>query len=397
MSDVFGSRVPKYALIKPDVTTVSTAREAWSWNQRLAITVFFFVVLRWRTAVFETSGVAATPTKDLVDYADVLFSSRAKANKLRNAISVYDRPDISSFGFDLGGSTCACQLQWDVKQYWQRVFYGPKYVAPHCITNFLGIIFFHRWQWIIIWNYVHEIMEELSMGVLGTWSETEKVMDLESRYDSIINDMLLTSVPFILVGQYVIHVANIPDPFAGTWHHDVQSYKRLALGVFQYWVILHTHFVSDDFGTTRIVVDKLECNVGLLVVLCLQIGILWIFDWTQKLPAWEPRHTQSVSIILLLLWFPFIFRTVDDENEQIISIASFTLGGAAILFYQQAYHKFNVMILASMAVLLSGFFMLWWQFEHIVPPPENMFYAHRLWCGIAARTSEFTDSCARVQ
>ena len=94
--------------------------------------------------MFETSGVAATPTKDLVDYADVLFSSRAKANKLRNAISVYDRPDISSFGFDLGGSTCACQLQWDVKQYWQRVFYGPKYVAPHCITNFLGIIFFHR-------------------------------------------------------------------------------------------------------------------------------------------------------------------------------------------------------------------------------------------------------------
>lgn len=127
MSDVFGSRVQQYGLIKADVTKVRTGREEWSWNKRLAITVVFFVVLRWRTAVFETSGVAATPTKDLVDYADVLFSSRAKANKLRNAISVYDRPDISSFGFDLGGSTCACQLQWDVKQYWQRVFYGPKY------------------------------------------------------------------------------------------------------------------------------------------------------------------------------------------------------------------------------------------------------------------------------
>ena len=399
----FKLRTPDYTPVSADPTTADTlpqaqsVRAAWSWKERLAITAVLFVVLRWRGTVFETGGFAATPTEELVDYADVLFSSREEADKLPGALSIHERRDISSFGFDLGGSTCACQLQWDVKQYWQRVFYGPKYVAPHCITNFLGVMFFHRWQWVIIWNYVHEIMEELSMGTLGTWSETEKVTDVESRYDSVINDMLLTSVPFILVGHYLIYVADIPDPFAGTWHHDAQSYKRLGLGVFQYWVILHTHSISGDFGTDRLVFGKLECHVGLLVVLCLQIAILWIYDWTQNLATWEPRHTQSISVILFLLWFPFIFRMVDDQDEQIISIASFTLGGAAILFYQQAYRKFNAVVLTGMAVLLFGCLMLWWQFEHVLPPPDNMFYAHRKWCGIAARTGELTDSCVHVK
>ena len=88
---------------------------------------------------------------------------------------------------------------------------------------------------------------------------------------------------------------------------------------------------------------------------------------------------------------------VDDQDEQIISIASFTLGGAAILLYQQAYHKFNAVVLTGMAVLLLGSLMLWWQFEHVLPPPDNMFYAHRKWCGIAARTGELTDSCVHVK
>ena len=93
---------------------------------------------------------------------------------------------------------------------------------------------------------------------------------------------------------------------------------------------------------------------------------------------------------LILLWFPFIFRTVDDHDEQITAIASFTLAGAAILFYQQAYRTFNAVVLTGMAVLLLGSLLLWWQFEHVLPPPDNMFYAHRKWCGIAARTGEFS-------
>ena len=80
------------------------------------------------------------------------------------------------------------------------------------------------------------------------------------------------------------------------------------------------YFVSDDFGTHRLMSGKLECHVGLLVVLCLQIAILWIFDWTQQLPTWKPFHAQSILVILISLWFPFIFRTADDHDEQITAI-----------------------------------------------------------------------------
>ena len=66
----------------------------------------------------KTETFAATPAEELVDYPDVLFSSR---DELPSALSVDERPDIASFGFDLGGSTCACLLHWDVKQYWQQV------------------------------------------------------------------------------------------------------------------------------------------------------------------------------------------------------------------------------------------------------------------------------------
>ena len=66
------------------------------------------------------------------------------------------------------------------------------------------------------------------------------------------------------------------------------------------------------------------------------------------------------------------------------------------LFYQQAYHKFDAVVLTGMTVLLLSCFVLWWQFESVLPPPDNMFYAHHKWCGIAAHTTKFTDSCAHM-
>ena len=74
----FKLRTPDYTLVSAGRTApqAQSMPKAWSWNQRLAITVVLFVVLRWRGAVFETGGLAATPTEELVDYADVLFSSR---------------------------------------------------------------------------------------------------------------------------------------------------------------------------------------------------------------------------------------------------------------------------------------------------------------------------------
>jgi hypothetical protein len=111
------------------------------------------------------------------------------------------RQDIKSFGFDLGGSTCACLLQWDIQQYWQRVFYGKKYVVFHCTTGFFGVLFLHRPQWVLIWKILNEVLEELKNAIVGRWAWTVSVLDMESRYDTLINDILLTAIPFSALGH----------------------------------------------------------------------------------------------------------------------------------------------------------------------------------------------------
>ena len=394
----FKLRTPDYTLVNTGSTAAGTlpqaqsGRAAWSWNQRLASSVVLFVLV-FGVYNVQFYNFAATPTADLVDYADVLFFSREKSEELPGALSVDKRPDIASFGFDLGGSSCACLLQWDVKQYWQRVFYGPKYVAPHCVTAFLGVIFFHRWQWVVVWKYVNEIGEELALAVGLGWAGGEHASNLESRYDTIINDMLLGGLPFMFLGQYLLYVLNVPDPFASGLHYDWNSLKMVGLTTLQYYVLLWSNNIIGIFGAKTWIAGQLQCNIGYLFVCTLQIGLLYVI---HLMNAWEGRQTLKVCGALTLLWLPFVFRSVDNLDEQIMAILSFVLCAAAIFFYEQAYHKFDNKVLFVTALITIAVFVIWWQFEHILPPPDNMLYAHRMWCGIAARTGELTDSCVHV-
>ena len=395
----FKLRTPDYTPVRTDPTAAGTlpqaqsVRAAWSWNQRLASSVVLFV-LGFGLYNVKFYDFAATSTVDLVDYADMLFCSRDESEKLPGALSVDKRPDIASFGFDLGGSSCACQLQWDVKQYWQRVFYGLKYVAPHCITNFLGVIFFHRWQWVIIYNYVHEIVEELSLGVGLGWALVNRPIDVESRYDTLINDMLLCCFPFIFLAQYLLYVLNVPDPFASGLHYDWNSLKMVGLTAVQYYVLLWCNNMAGMFGGKTWAIGQLQCHIGYLFACTLQIGLFYVI---HLMNAWEGKQTLKICVVLTLIWLPFVFRSVDNLDEQIIAILSFVLCAAAIFFYEQAYHRFDNNVLVVTALITIASFVVWWQFEHVLPPPDNMFYAHRKWCGIAARSKGLTDSCVHVK
>jgi hypothetical protein len=95
------------------------------------------VLLVLANSIFKTED-EPTPSEELRDAAEHLFPSVSSSVSLNSAIHIEDRDDIRSFAFDLGGSTCACLLQWDTQQYLQRGFYGTKYVAFHCTTAFFG-------------------------------------------------------------------------------------------------------------------------------------------------------------------------------------------------------------------------------------------------------------------
>ena len=292
----FKLRTPDYTLVSAGPTAAGTLPQAqsmpkaWSWNQRLAITVVLFVLV-FGVHNVQFYNFAATPTADLVDYADVLFFSREKSEELPGALSVDKRPDIASFGFDLGGSSCACLLQWDVKQYWQRVFYGPKYVAPHCVTAFLGVIFFHRWQWVVVWKYVNEIGEELALAVGLGWAGGEQATNLESRYDTIINDMLLSGLPFMFLGQYLLYVLNVPDPFASGLHYDWNSLKMVGLTTLQYYVLLWSNYTIGIFGANM---DSRSTTVQSWVFVCMHAA-----DWfvvCNSLDKCMGRQTNTESL-----------------------------------------------------------------------------------------------------
>jgi len=204
-----------------------------SWNRKFFITLVLFLLLRFRGVAFKSETFIASKKTDVIDYAKHLFSpiynmshvADYKYNKKSqpHQISVNGREDITSFGFDLGGTTCACNLAWNVEQYWQRVWYGPKYIAAHCVTALLGVFFYHRWQWVVVWKYVNEILEELSLTIYSKWAGGEKITEIESRYDTVVNDMLLSGLTFMFLGQLTVYILRIPDSFAGLPEYELVS------------------------------------------------------------------------------------------------------------------------------------------------------------------------------
>ena len=248
---------------------------------------------------------------------------------------------------------------------------------------------------------MNEIFEELSLTVYRTWAGSEKVTELESRYDTVINDMLLCGVPFMILGQLTVYILRIPDPFAAGLKYDWACFKSVALLTFQYYVFLLTHGIQNMFGAKKwtfyFLFGYLDCDIGYVVVWTLQIVLMCVYQRTNH---WDWINTQKLCCVLTITWLPFIFRANNDSDEQIMSLLSIVLCATAILVYDQIFNKFNrfnSIISITSGLSVACLFIIWLQFENILPPPKNMFYASRKWCGISARSTEFTDSCVHIR
>lgn len=425
---VFDLRTPDYTLVMPSLNSatptaasspndkkcIKTGFGNSSWNRKFFITLILFFLVRFRGVAFESETFIASTQTDLIDAATDLFSSIYNMSHVSdykksqpqsiNQITVNGRKDITSFAYDLGGTTCACNLEWNVEQYWQRVWYGPKYVAAHCVTALLGVFFYHRWQWVVVWKYVNEILEELSLTIYSRWAGGEKITEMESRYDTVVNDMLLSGLTFMFLGQLTVYVLRIPDPFADLksgLEYDWPSFKDFALVTLQYYVLLLTHGVQDMFGAKKwtfyFLFGNLDCDIGYVVVWTLQIVLMCVYQRTNH---WDWIKTQKLCCVLTITWLPFIFRANNDYDEQIMSLLSIVLCATAILLYDQIFNGFdrlNSLVLFTSGLCVACLFITWLQFDNILPPPNNMFYAHRKWCGISARTVKFTDSCVHIR
>ena len=378
-----------------DVEDTRAVRQPWSeWHQLLvviALRFFYFVFM----SLDKFYVAPPTPTAKLVDTAFLLFPhlTNSSARVLISPHTVEGRPDIKSFGYDLGGSTCACTLQWDKYQYWQRVMYGTKYVSAHVFTVFIGVLILQRWQWVILYKVLNEVLEELMMPIRGRWAYADHIEDMETRYDSLLNDLCLAVVPFVLLGCHFVYVIDLQDPFPDILTCEIKSAKRVVLAFSQYYLVNTYNGIWNKFDGHVIEVFGIGIEIGKVFALSVQFMLLYIIWMLRALPY--PKYKQCV-LCLSLIWIPFTFYSpVKQPNEQISAILAFALAGIATSIYHYYYTSKNIHVLALMCPVYIMSFVLYASFSYLLYPPADRFYYKRKWCGLGYGGKE--DSCSRIR
>ena len=375
-------------------TEVPQEIEAWGWKKQILVTLLVYISATFvkRMKIYEP---ARTPPDQFVDAASVLFPhlSNSSPRSLQSPYFVTGRPDIKSFLFDLGGSTCACTLQYDKAQYWQRLFYGQKYVLAHVMTAFTGPFFVPCWEWNAIYKVMNEVLEELATPIYGKWAGTGKPMDMEPRYDSLVNDLILSGFVFIILASHVVYVLGLPNIADYNLHWDCQSCYTLFTAFFQYYTLQSIQTLWEVFGSRAFKMHMFGFWYlpGNLFAFALQVAYMRLL-WLMR--AWEIDTYNKTVGCLVLLWSPLTFFTdIDNYHEQIQAILSFALVGIAVSAYQYYVNIGNQKILcfASVCYALAMVFYLSFQIGPLIAVPVDQFYTKRLACGISDR--RYTDSC----
>ena len=384
---------------EPAAYTVLATQDAdavkpWTVKQQFLATLVVYLLLFLLDRI-QIYSLTATGPEQFLDAATVLFPhlSGSPPRALQSRYFVGKRPDIQSWMFDLGGSTCACTLQWDQTQYWQRLLYGKKYVLAHVMTAFTGPFFVPCWEWNVLYKVLNEVLEELALPVNGKWAGTGVPMDMEPRYDSLLNDLTLGGFVFIIMASHAVYVLGLPSIAEYNLQWDIQSFKVLFTAFFQYYTLQSVQTLWKNFGmrTFRLHVFGLSYFPGYMVAFIFQIAYLRLL-WLMR--AW-PTDTYNKTVgLLVLLWTPFVFFTeLDNYHEQIRAILSFALTGISVSAFQCHFNVGNqkVMAFASICYGCALLFYVSLQIGPIVAVPEDQFYTKHYACGI--NNQSVTDSC----
>jgi len=271
--------------------------------------------------------------------------------------------------------------------------YGTKYVSAHIFTVFLGVLILQRWQWVVLYKVLNEVLEELVMPIRGRWAFDDHIQDMETRYDSLINDLCLAVVPFVFLCCHFVYVIDLEDPFPDTLSYDIKSARRVVLAFTQYFVLNTYNGVWNKFGGHIVEVSGIGVEIGKVFALSVQCMVLYIIWVLRALPF--PKYINCVWG-LTLIWIPFTFYSpVNQPNEQISAILAFALAGIATSIYHYYYTVKNKYVLALVCPAYIMAFVLYASFSHIVHPPVDRFYYHRRWCGLGYGGKE--DSCSSIR
>ena len=328
-------------------------------------------------------------------------------------MTIKHRPDIQSFGFDLGFSTCACTLQIDQKLYWQRVFYASQYVTAHVITVFFVTIFTHNIFYAFLWKLLNEIGEELAIPIFRLWAGENSPLDLETRYDSTVKDVLFAVLPFGLLCYHFIHATQQKSIISRLRIPVLRDVLNGGASGLVYLQLLHLLLLFYFLNSSN---NAFNCwsqnSVCLNENLFIKLGKLWNlgiqiahFFVVRYFYPRIIRHFFVFCTCICLLWLPFILH-LNNYDEQIQAMLSFALTGGFIFLYQIYWHyhfdvkmdTYSKLVLFSAGVSYTTILFVYLYFP--VSRPTDYFFGNRGWCGISSEDptkKTIHDSCTWVR
>jgi len=249
------------------------------------------------------------------------------------------------------------------------------------------------WEWNTLYKVLNELLEELTTPIQGKWAGSGKPMDMEPRYDSLVNDLVLSGFVFTILASHVVYVLGLPSIADYNLHWDLQSCQTLFTAFFQYYTLQSVQTLWEIFGSRVFKMHMFGFSYfpGNLFAFALQIAYLRLL-WLMR--AWPIDTYNKTVCCLVLLWTPFTFFTdVDNYHEQIQAILSFALTGTAVSAYQYNFNMGNQRLLgfASIWYVLAMVFYLSLQLGPLIAVPVDQYYTKRLACGIS--DTRVTDSC----
>jgi hypothetical protein len=251
------------------------------------------------------------------------------------------------------------------------------------MTVFFGVVCLMRPQWVLIFKVVNEVLEELGMPLVRRFAWTVSVLNLEPRYDTLINDLALAVVPFSALALHLATVIEITDPIPHSPKINYVYVLQLLRVFLQFQLFVQGNQSHICFGNQTWTIGDYVFKVGNLAVCVLQVGLLWLLVFFERLSL---SQACVIAAATSLIWAPFVVYRVHAAgalvDEQIVAILSFAIAGLAVCGYQM-YTKNRLLLFWTALPCYLLALVVYWNFEAVIAAPIDRFYYHSQWCGLS--------------
>lgn len=166
----------------------------------MVIVVFAMLFFRWYDAKFKLNARFhdVTPSEETLKMPTPPFCT-----------GITPGMEHKFFYFDLGATYCACERQWDIKEYWRKTFSGLAFNLPHLVDALVATLCFGDVKLLIFVVFFNEMAEETIVATSKHWGfNRDPAYDLEPRYDTLMRDVIHCMIG-IWLGSTVMRVCKM--------------------------------------------------------------------------------------------------------------------------------------------------------------------------------------------